>query len=294
MRIGVIGGTGLYEMSSICSLEEIRLTTPFGEPSDAYRLGKLSGVEVVFLPRHGVGHRLLPSEINHRANIWGFKKLGVERVLAVSAVGSLKAEYRPRDVLLPDQFFDRTKASERHTFFGRGIVAHISFADPICPDLQQAVFEVASRLAASGRFGTIRVHRNGVYVNMEGPAFSTRAESEFHRRCGFDVIGMTALAEAKLCREAEICYVPIAMITDYDCWQEHAENVSVQVVLENLRANTSLAQAIIAEAVPVVSQSRACSCGRALEHAIVTEISQIPRERLEELEPIVGKYLPLR
>lgn len=291
MRIGVIGGTGLYEPGFLTEAERIELNTPFGPPSDAYVRGVLNGVEVFFLARHGHGHRILPSEINHRANIFGFKKLGVERILSISAVGSLRQEYRPRDVLLPDQYFDRTKTSDRHTFFGRGLVAHISFGDPICPHLRKIVFETAEEIAASGRYGDIRVHNGGVYVNIEGPAFSTKAESHFYRRCDFDVVGMTSLAEAKLAREAEICFVSISMITDYDCWHESAAPVTVEMVMGHLQANTAFARAIVSAAIPRAAQRRDCSCGDALANAMISRPDSVPAHVLAELEPIVGRYL---
>lgn len=290
MRIGVIGGTGLYDPGFVKDLEHIEVDTPFGAPSDAYVRGVLGDVEVFFLARHGHGHRIMPSEINHRANIFGFKKLGVERILSISAVGSLRKDYRPRDVLLPDQYFDRTKSSERHTFFGRGLVAHIAFGDPICPDLRAAVYETAEKVVATGKYGDVRVHNGGVYVNIEGPAFSTKAESNFYRRCDFDVVGMTSLAEAKLAREAEICFVSISMITDYDCWHETAEPVTVEMVLSHLKANSALARAIVHAAIPHIARERRCSCTSALANAILTDRQHVPPEVLKEMYPIVGRY----
>jgi 5'-methylthioadenosine phosphorylase len=290
MRIGVIGGTGLYDPGFFEENERLELETPFGAPSDAYVRGVLDGIEVFFLARHGHGHHILPSEINHRANIYGFKKLGVERILSVSAVGSLRQEYRPRDVLLPDQYFDRTKASERHTFFGLGLVAHIAFGDPVCPDLRQTVFDAAVGLTAGGKYGGVRIHNGGVYVNIEGPAFSTKAESHFYRRCDFDVIGMTSLAEAKLAREAEICFVSISMITDYDCWHETAAPVTVEMVLGHLQANTELARAIVHAVIPLAARGRRCACGEALKNAILTDRRHVPKKVLKDLEPIVGRY----
>lgn len=291
MRIGVIGGTGLYDPEFIGKAEYIEMSTPFGAPSEAYVRGILNGVEVFFLARHGHGHRIMPSEINHRANIFGFKKLGVERIISISAVGSLRKEYRPRDVLLPDQYFDRTKTSDRHTFFGRGIVAHIAFADPICPDLRSTVYDVATRVVSTGQYGEVRVHNGGTYVNIEGPAFSTKAESNFYRRCDFDVVGMTSLAEAKLAREAEMCFVSIAMITDYDCWHETAAPVTVEMVVGHLQANSALARAIVHEAVPFVARQRNCSCGDALRNAILTDRRRIPPQVLEDMQPIIGRYM---
>lgn len=291
MRVGVIGGTGLYNPSFLEKVERIPLETPFGPPSDVYLHGILNGTDVFFLARHGQGHHILPSEINHRANIYGFKKLGVERILSISAVGSLRQEYRPRDVLLPDQYFDRTKSSGRHTFFGRGLVAHIAFGEPICPDLRKITYEVAHEVVASGRYGDVRIHNGGTYVNIEGPAFSTKAESQFYRRCDFDVVGMTSLAEAKLSREAEVCYVSICMITDYDCWHETADPVTVEMIMGHLQANSELAQAIVAASVPRIAQHRRCSCGEALTNAIISRRENVPATVLAELDPIVGRLL---
>lgn len=291
MRIGIIGGTGLYDADFLKNPEYVELTTPFGQPSSPYYRGSIDGVEVFFLARHGHGHRILPSEINHRANIYGFKKLGVERILSVSAVGSLRKEYRPRDVLLPDQYFDRTKQSGNHSFFGRGLVAHVAFGEPICHDLRAVVYEAGRRVIATGAFADVRIHNGGTYVNIEGPAFSTKAESNFYRRCDFDVIGMTSLAEAKLSREAEICYASLSMITDYDCWHETAEPVTVEMIMGHLQANMHLAKAILMAAVPQAAKARNCPCAIALDHAIVTAPDQIPSDVAEALAPIVGKYL---
>jgi len=291
MKIGILGGTGLYDMEDLKDVRTVEVDTPFGKPSEAYILGHIRGVEVVFLPRHGHGHRILPHELNHRANIYGLKKLGVERIISVSAVGSLREDYRPRDVILLDQYFDRTKASDRHTFFGNGIAAHVAFGNPVCNELRGRIYESASQVAESGQYGNIRVHNGGTYVNMEGPAFSTKAESHFYRRCDFDVIGMTSLAEAKLAREAELCYAPIAMITDYDCWHETAEPVTVEMILGHLHANAELAQAIIREVLPKIASERDCTCCKALENAIVTAPDRIPADVKKALEPITGKYL---
>ena len=288
MKIGVIGGTGLYDMPGLRDGGETAVDTPHGPPSDVVFHGRLEAHELFFLARHGRGHRLLPSEINHRANIWALKSLGVERVIAVSAVGSLREELRPRDVVLPDQFFDRTRAPfDRHTFFGRGVIAHIAFGEPVCGDLRGALREAAAA-AAAARSGGGRVHDGGTYVNMEGPAFSTRAEAEFHRRCGFDVIGMTGLAEAKLCREAEICYALLAFITDYDCWHPDHDSVTVDMIVGHLHANAALAQDIVRRAVDLAGAARRCRCGEALTSALITPVDRIPEARRTELRPILG------
>jgi 5'-methylthioadenosine phosphorylase len=289
MKLGVIGGTGLYGMDERRDARKVWVDTPFGPPSDEFVSGAIDGVEVFFLPRHGVGHRLLPSEINHRANVWALKRLGVSRVISISAVGSLREEFRPRDLVLPDQYFDRTKRGAEHTFFGGGIVAHIPFAEPVCPDLRAKLARVAADAAAAVK-SEAQVHPRGTYVNMEGPAFSTRAESEFHRRCGFDIVGMTSLAEAKLCREAEMCYATVAMVTDYDCWRED-ESVTLDGIMGHLRANAELARQIVRRAVKPLAGRRACACGRALMNAIVTAPEHVPSERRRALAPIIGKYL---
>ncbi|MBI3695011.1 MAG: S-methyl-5'-thioadenosine phosphorylase [Acidobacteria bacterium] len=281
--IGVIGGSGLYSMEGFEGREEKSLDTPWGQPSDPYILGRLNGQEVAFLSRHGRGHRFSPSEINYRANIWGMKMLGVERILSLSAVGSLKEELHPRDFLIPDQFFDRTK-TRPSTFFGDGLVAHVSFADPICPQLAELV-------DASCRTTGIKAHRGGAYVCMEGPAFSTKAESNVYRSWGMDVIGMTNLTEAKLAREAEICYVTIAMVTDYDCWRPEHDAVTVQDILGHLVANAKSAQAVIAEAVRRMPAERKCNCGSALSHALITDRNAIPETARKKLGLLVEKYL---
>jgi 5'-methylthioadenosine phosphorylase len=281
--IGIIGGSGLYDMPGLTGREEIKVETPFGEPSDAFIVGTLEGKRVAFLPRHGRGHRLSPSELNFRANIYAMKKLGVERILSVSAVGSLKEALAPLDIVLPDQFLDRTRGRVS-TFFGEGLVAHISFADPICPDLLNQVD------AAARKTGVTPV-KGGCYVCMEGPAFSTRAESNFYRQCGMDVIGMTNLQEAKLAREAEICYVTIALVTDYDCWHESHETVSADMIVENLQKNCRAAQAIIAQTVRDLGDERRCGCGETLKYAIITDKTKIPEATRRKLEPIVHKYL---
>ncbi len=282
-RIGIIGGTGLYEMEGVADRRWVRVRTPFGAPSDALLTGRLEGRPVVFLPRHGRGHRLLPSELNHRANIWALKKLGVAWILSVSAVGSLQRRYRPCDLVLVDQFVDRTKKSGEHTFFGRGLVAHVAFAHPVCEELRRLVWQEA-------RAARIRVHNGGTYVCMEGPAFSTRAESLTHHRLGYDVIGMTNLGEARCAREAEIAYVTLALVTDYDAWTDAQEHVTVQMVLSNLRRNAATARELIRRVVPRIPTEPNCSCHRALDNAILTERSQWPARVLRELEPILARF----
>ena len=282
-EIGIIGGSGLYTMAGIERVREVRLATPFGRPSDAYVLGELEGRDVAFLARHGRGHVLLPSELNFRANIYGLKKLGVDRIIAVSAVGSLREDFKPLDMVLPSQFFDRTKARSS-TFFGRGLVAHISFADPVCPTVQDSL---AKACAHSG----VSYHQGGTYVCMEGPAFSTKAESNAYRAWGMDLIGMTNLQEAKLAREAEICYATLAMVTDYDCWHPGHEAVSVSTVIEYLNRNVQNAQRIIRAAVQNLPKERTCKCGSALAHAILTDRKKIPLQTKKKLALLVGKYL---
>jgi 5'-methylthioadenosine phosphorylase len=292
MSIGVIGGSGLYDLEGLQEVESRTLETPFGQPSDAYVRGKLGGHEVYFLPRHGRGHRLLPSEINHRANIFGFKALGVERIVSVSAVGSLKEDIHPRDIVLPDQYFDRTKKSAEHTFFGQGIVAHAPFGEPACAALRRHVGEVCRRtVERQSPRPEVGVHAAGTYVNMEGPAFSTKAESFFHRRMGFDVIGMTSLAEAKLCRESEICYQAMAMVTDYDCWHDTEEPVTVEMIVSHLMANTHLAKEILREVITSLPPKRECGCGQAMAGAIFTSAAAMPADRKRALAPLLRKYV---
>jgi 5'-methylthioadenosine phosphorylase len=291
MKLGVIGGSGLYELDGLDEIRRVRVKTPFGPPSDAYIHGRIGGREIFFLPRHGRGHRLLPSEINHKANIYGFKALGIDRIVSFSAVGSLKEELRPRDIVLPDQYFDRTKGSLNHTFFGKGIVAHVSFADPACPELRRVVARVARRHAKPKGGGSIRIVPSGTYVNMEGPAFSTRAESMVYRRLRFDVIGMTSLPEAKLSREAEICYQSVAMVTDYDCWHESEEDVTVEMIVANLTANVQTAKAILRDLVAEIPATRGCGCGHALATAVLTGRTAVPKATRKALAPIIGKYL---
>jgi len=282
-EIGVIGGSGLYQMPGLERTRELRVTTPFGKPSDAYMLGEIGGRKVVFLARHGRGHVLLPSEINFRANIYGMKKLGVERIISLSAVGSLREDFRPMDMVLPSQFFDRTK-DRISTFFGNGLVAHVSFADPFCQTMMEALAEAC----AAAR---ITHHRGGTYVCMEGPAFSTKAESNTYRAWGMDLIGMTNLPEAKLAREAEICYATLAMVTDYDCWHPEHDAVTVSKVIEYLTKNVENAQKIIRDVVPRLPKERACKCGSALAHAMLTDRKKIPAATRKRLWPLVGKYL---
>jgi len=281
-EIGIIGGSGLYSMPGFHAHEEIRLNTPFGDPSDAYLIGDLEGKTVAFLARHGRGHRISPSELNFRANIFGMKMLGVERILSLSAVGSLKEEHAPLDFVIPDQFFDRTRG-RISTFFSGGIVAHISFADPVCPQIAHLAHHSASDLGINSKLG-------GTYLCMEGPAFSTRAESNLYRSWGMDVIGMTNLTEAKLAREAEICYATIAMVTDYDCWHDEHDAVTVDEIIRNLTKNAENACKLVRNAVKHMPQERTCKCGSALKHAIITDRSSIPAEIKQKLELLIGKY----
>jgi 5'-methylthioadenosine phosphorylase len=282
-EIGIIGGSGLYSMAGLERGREVRVATPFGKPSDAYVLGVLEGREVAFLARHGRGHVFMPSEINFRANLYGLKKLGVTRIISVSAVGSLREDMRPLDVVLPSQFFDRTH-DRVSTFFGNGLVAHISFADPVCP-------VVADVLAKSCASSSVNCHRGGTYVCMQGPAFSTQAESNAYRAWGMDVIGMTNLQEAKLAREAEICYATLAMVTDYDCWHPDHDAVTVEQIIDFLNRNAQNAQKIIRTAVRQMPKERHCKCGSALAHAILTDPKKVPPKTKKRLVLLVGKYL---
>lgn len=284
IRIGIIGGSGLYDMAGLEEREEVAVATPFGDPSDKLVTGTLGGKRVAFLARHGRGHRLMPSELNFRANIYAMKTLGVERILSVSAVGSLRESIAPLDIVLPDQFLDRTRGRVS-TFFGDGLVAHISFGDPVCPDLLEQVFESSARAGFPAKKG-------GTYVCMEGPAFSTRAESMLYRGAGMDVIGMTNLQEAKLAREAEICYVTIALVTDYDCWHDGHETVSAEMILGNLERNCRAAEAILTRTVADLDGERKCSCGDALKYALITRPDAVTPEAKARLAPIVGRYLP--
>ena len=282
--VGIIGGSGLYEMEGLRVLFERTVNTPFGDPSDAYVIGELEGVRVAFLARHGRGHRLMPSELNYRANIFGMKFLGVHTILSASAVGSMKEEYHPTDIVFPHQFIDRTR--HRHdTFFGNGLVAHVAFADPICAGVSFIMGEV-------GRDAGARVHMGGTYLCMEGPQFSTRAESALYRTWGVDVIGMTNLQEAKLAREAEICYATMALVTDYDCWHETADAVSVDQVLGYLRANAAMAQKILRQSIPRAAQrTRDCACVNALQYAIMTDPRAVPPSVKDDLAPLISKYI---
>ena len=282
-EIGIIGGSGLYHMPGFEAQEEANIITPFGAPSDNYVLGRLAGRNVAFLARHGRGHRISPSELNFRANIYGMKDLGVERILSLSAVGSLKEEHRPQDFVIPDQFFDRTRG-RISTFFGEGLVAHISFADPVCPQLSEIV---RKSCVQSG----IDVAKGGTYLCMEGPAFSTKAESNVYRSWGMDVIGMTNLQEAKLAREAEICYVTVAMVTDYDCWHEEHDAVTVTDILANLNKNADNACKVVAASIAGMPTARECKCGAALAHALITDPKVVPEATRKKLELLVGKYL---
>ncbi|MCU1284831.1 MAG: methylthioadenosine phosphorylase [Acidobacteriales bacterium] len=282
-EIGIIGGSGLYSMPGLTDIKEIKQTTPFGEASDAYVLGTLEGRKVAFLSRHGRGHRISPSELNFRANIYGFKQLGVERILSVSAVGSLKEEHKPTDFVIPDQFFDRTR-HRVDTFFGEGIVAHVSLADPICGELAKTFASACAKVGVVGKLG-------GSYLCMEGPQFSTRAESNVYRSWGMDVIGMTNLQEARLAREAEICYSTLAMVTDYDCWHTGHEDVTVEQVIAVVMQNADNAAKVLKHAVALTPKARSCKCGSALAHAIMTDPTKIPSGTREKLALLLDKYL---
>lgn len=283
-RIGIIGGSGLYGIEGLADVKEVKIKTPFGKPSDRFILGRLQDREVVFLPRHGIGHRISPSEINYRANIYGFKVLNVERIISVSACGSLKEKIRPLDFVIPLQFFDRTNQARKTTFFEKGIVCHVSFSEPICLELANTVHETIKSLG-------LGVHFGGTYINIEGPQFSTRAESEIYRKWGIDIIGMTNMVEAKLAREAEICYCTIASVTDYDCWYIPSKPVTANMVVENLSKNVENAKRILKEVIPKIPQSRNCPCKDALKEAIVTQKKFIPFFIKRRLRQIIGKYL---
>ena len=283
VEIGIIGGSGLYDMAELTDREERRVSTPFGDPSGDYVLGTLRGKRVAFLARHGVGHRLTPSELNYRANIFGMKTLGVQYILSASAVGSLQERYVPQHLVIPDQFFDRTRG-RISTFFGRGLVAHVAFAHPVCGRLGGVALEACRAVGAT-------VHTGGTYVCMEGPQFSTLAESKLYRSWGMDIIGMTNLQEAKLAREAEICYATIALVTDYDCWHPDHDSVTVDMIVQNLIANAKTAQQVIAEAVARLPYDRACECANALQHAIITRPEHVPQQVKRELAPIIGRYI---
>ena len=282
--IGIIGGSGLYAMKGLNVVEERMVETPFGAPSDPYVIGEVDGIGVAFLSRHGRGHRFNPTEVNYRANIFAFKKLGVHTILSASAVGSMKEDYHPTDIVFPHQFIDRTR-HRADTFFGNGIVGHVAFADPICAGVSLLMGEAARAAGA-------RTHMGGVYVCMEGPQFSTRAESNLYRTWGVDVIGMTNLTEARLAREAEICYATMALVTDYDCWHPEHDDVNVDQILEYLRANAVMAQTILRNSIlRAANRRRDCACGNALQYAILTDHAAIPRNVKEQLAPIIGKYM---
>ncbi|MCQ9208853.1 MAG: S-methyl-5'-thioadenosine phosphorylase [Omnitrophica bacterium] len=283
-KIGIIGGSGLYDIEGITVTKKTQLDTPFGKPSDEFTLGNLEGKEIVFLPRHGRGHKILPSELNYRANIYGMKKLGVERIISVSAVGSFKEEVKPRDFLLPDQFVDRTNQARKTTFFGDGVVAHIGFAEPTCSVLIKTLFESAKGLK-------IPIHLKGTYLNMEGPAFSTRAESHLYKSWGMEVIGMTNMPEARLAREAEICYATLAMVTDYDCWHAEEEVVNADLIVQNMKNNIQNVKRLLKSAIAKVPERRDCPCAQALKGAIITSAEDISEENRKKLDIIIGKYI---
>jgi len=280
--VGVIGGSGLYEMEGLKGVKEVKIKTPFGNPSDAYITGKLGGVKMVFLPRHGRGHRMLPSDLNFRANIYGMKKLAVTHIISVSAVGSMREDIKPGHIVVVDQFFDRTK-NRVSSFFGNGIVGHVEFADPVCPDLSNILYDSGKQIGAT-------IHKGGTYICIEGPQFSTRAESKIYRKWGVDVIGMTNIPEAKLAREAEICYATLALSTDYDCWHETEESVTIEMILDTLKKNVVTAKAIIKEAVPEISGQRICKCVTAMKYAVITDRKKIPAKVKKDLKIILGKY----
>jgi len=283
VQIGIIGGSGLYDMAAVTDREEVTLTTPFGDPSGPYVIGTLRGRRVAFLARHGAGHRILPSELNFRANVFGMKMLGVEYILSASAVGSLREEYKPLDLVIPDQFVDRTRG-RISTFFGSGLVAHVGFAHPFCKVLSGIAFDSGTRANAT-------IHKGGTYVCMEGPQFSTLAESRLYRSWGADIIGMTNLQEAKLAREAEICYTTLALVTDYDCWHPDHDSVTVDMIIANLMQNAKTAQQIIAGAVDALPYERSCECASALKYALITRPDAVPAQTRQDLAPLVGKYL---
>ncbi len=282
-QIGIIGGSGLYAMEGIEGASEVAVQTPWGNPSDNYLVGTLAGKRVAFLARHGRGHRIMPSELNFRANIYGFKKLGAERLISISAVGSLKEEHRPLEFVIPDQFYDHTK-SRVSTFFGDGLVVHVSFADPVCPEAARVLYQACQAAGVTAKLG-------GTYLCIEGPNFSSKAESQVYRSWGMDVIGMTNVQEAKLAREAELCYVTVAMVTDYDCWHPGHDAVTVAEIIGNLVKNAANASQVLVQAVERMPAARACQCGAALAHAIITERAQIPVQTRQKLELLVGKYL---
>jgi 5'-methylthioadenosine phosphorylase len=284
VRIGVIGGSGVYQMEALTDIEEVRVSTPYGDPSDAITVGTLAGQRIAFLPRHGVGHRIMPTEVNSRANIYALKGLGVERIISVTACGSMKEEYVPRHIVVPDQIFDQTKERRNYTFFGNGLVVHIGLAEPFCPELSRLVYEAVKRTGAT-------VHMGGTFLVIEGPRFSTRGESRIYRQWGTDIIGMTAAPEAALAREAEICYAAMAHVTDYDVWHETEEPVTVAMLIENLMANAALTKSAIQHLVSTIPQKRACECATALSRAIITQRDLIPEKVKKDLDLLIGKYL---
>ena len=283
-RIGVIGGSGLYQLEGIKSIDEVELCTPFGSPSATFVIAELNGKQLVFLPRHGKHHQINPSQINYRANIYGMKKLGVEKIISVSACGSLKDELKPLDFVIPDQFVDRTNQARKYTFFDQDLVVHAGFAKPICQQLAQRLKQATEQVG-------VVAHQGGTYINMEGPQFSTLAESNLYRSWGMDIIGMTNIAEARLSREAEICYVSLAAVTDYDCWHPDHDSVTVEVILSNLRKNVENSKKILSEFVNLLEDERSCGCKDALKYAIVTQGEFIPQETKQKLDIIIGKYI---
>lgn len=287
-RIGIIGGSGLYRIEGIKGVKRVSIATPFGKPSDDFMVGKLEDREVVFLPRHGIGHRISPSEINYRANIYGMKKLGVERIISVAACGSLKEQYKPLDFLVIDQLVDRTNHAREMTFFDNGVVSHISFAQPICKELIELLYDAGCKTCKNL---DVKIHKGGTYLNMEGPAFSTLAESKLYCSWGMDVIGMTNMAEAKLSREAEICYSTLAAVTDFDCWHPEHETITIDMVIKNLKKNIENAKKILSHAIRKMPEERACGCKSALKNAIVTDRKLIPARVKKELNIIIGKYV---
>lgn len=283
VKLAVIGGSGVYDMEALSDVEERNIPTPFGDPSDTIVIGTLAGKRIAFLPRHGRGHRLTPTEVPYRANIWALKSLGVERIISISACGSMKERYAPRHIVIPDQIYDNTK-KRNYSFFGEGLVAHISIAEPFCPHLRQLLYEAAKKAGGT-------VHMGGTYIIIEGPRFSTQGESSIYRSWGVDIIGMTAVPEAQLAREAEICYATMAHVTDYDVWHEEEEAVNVEMLIENLTANAALSKKTIAELVPLLTAERPCDCGNALSTAFITQRDLIPKAKIEQLGPIAARYL---
>ncbi|MCJ8329734.1 MAG: S-methyl-5'-thioadenosine phosphorylase [Lentisphaeria bacterium] len=292
MKVAIIGGSGLYEIDGLEEISEETCSTPFGQPSDSIITGKIGGTEVLFLARHARGHKILPGELNHKANIYALKELGAEIIISISAVGSFKDELKPGDIVLVDQFVDRTKRGLDHTFFGEGITGHISFAQPTCLNLKAIIYQAAQTVLTVSNANNVSLHDGGTYINMEGPAFSTRAESQLYKSWGMDVIGMTNLAEAKLAREAEICYQTVAMVTDYDCWHPNHEAVTVEMVIQTLMQNASLAKDLIIETIKCLENQNSCTvCPTALQVAIVTSADIVPDEIKNKLKPIIGKYI---